>query len=50
MGSLHAQISSGKAQIPSSGFEQVCDIVKQAAAVIKRMTLNASIMNYYCNQ
>jgi len=41
VGSLHAQISTDKAQIPSSGFERVCDVVKQEAAVIKRMTLNA---------
>jgi hypothetical protein len=50
VGSLHAQSSSGKTQIPSSGFEQVCALVKQEAAVIKRMTFNAFIMNYYCNK
>lgn len=50
MGSLQAKISSGETQIPSSGFEQVCALVKQDAAVIKRMTLNAFIRYYYCNQ
>lgn len=47
--SLHAQLSSNKAHIPSSGSDQVCPLVKQEVAVTERMTLNASITNYYWN-